>query len=318
MFSLQLTKLAKNDRLSKSLTGMSWQEIQNLEMSFSWNLKEYTIKEKKDKEKKLGRKLQNEGGRPAFLKTDLEKLVFVLIYLKIYPTFDVLSFIIGFSKSNCHPWVIKLMKVLEQTLDRDLVLPQRKVNTPEEFFKLFPEATDIFIDGTERRVQRPKDSKKQNKLYSKKKKTHTRKNVIVSGKGKTKNPKEILVVTKTKSGRRHDKRLADKEQLFERLPKELDKFVDSGFQGVQDQTDNVMLPKKKAPKSKNNPDAQLTQEEKEMNKLIASVRVLSENAICGFKRFNCLVNVYRNKITNLDDQFILVSSGLWNYHLKFS
>jgi len=318
MFSLQLLRLAKNDRLCKALTGMSWEEILSLEPNFSWNLKEYTAKQKKDKEAKLGRKLQNEGGRPAFLKTDLEKLVFVLIYLKIYPTFDVLSFIIGFSKSNCHPWVIKLLKVLEQTLERNLVLPERKITTVEEFFKLFPEAGELFIDATERRVQRPVNGKKQNKLYSKKKKTHTRKNVVVSGTGRTNNKKEILILTKTKSGRRHDKRLADKEQLFEHLPEELDKFVDSGFQGVQNQTNNLHKPKKKPPKSKNNSNPYLTTEEKEMNKLIASIRVLSENAICGIKRFNCLVGTYRNKITNLDDQFILLSAGLWNYHLKNS
>jgi hypothetical protein len=318
MFSIQLVKLSKNDRLCKAMTGMGWNEILNLESSFSWNLTEYTINGKRAKEAKLGRKLQNQGGRPSFLKTDLEKLVFVLIYLKVYPTFDVLSFIIGLSKSNCHPWVIKLLKVLEQTLGRDLVLPARKINSPEEFFKLFPEAKDIFVDATERRVQRPKDQKRQNKLYSKKKKTHTRKNVIVSGKGKTKSKREILVVTKTKSGRRHDKRLADKEELFEQLPDELDKYVDSGFQGAQDKTNNLMKPKKKPPKSKNNPNPSLTTEEKEMNRLIASIRVLSENAICGIKRFNCLVNTYRNKINNLDDQFILISAGLWNYHLKHS
>jgi len=321
MFSLQLSRLAKNDRLCKALTGMSWKEILSLEISFSWNLQEYTAKQKKAKEVKLGRKMQNAGGRPAFLKNDLEKLVFVLIYLKTYPTFDVLSFIIGLSKSNCHPWVIKLLKVLEQTLGRDLVLPERKITTAEEFFKSFPEAGELFIDATERRVQRPRDQKRQNKLYSKKKKTHTRKNVIVSGSGKTKSKREILVVTKTKSGRRHDKRLADKEQLLEHLPDELDKYVDSGFQGVQKQTNNLYKPKKKPPKSKNNhnsPNSYLTTEEKEMNKLIASIRVLSENAICGIKRFNCLVATYRNKITNLDDQFILLSAGLWNYHLKHS
>jgi hypothetical protein len=318
MFSSQLDKMAKNDRLSKALTGMSWKEIQTLESSFAWNLKEYTANEKKIREKRLGRKLQNDGGRPPFLKNDLEKLVFVLIYLKIYPTFDVLSFIIGFSKSNCHPWVIKLMKVLEQTLGRDLVLPERRVTSPEEFLKLFPEVEEIFIDATERRFQRPKDQKKQNKLYSKKKKTHTRKNVIISGKGRTKNKKEILVVTKTKSGRRHDKRLADKENLFDQLPENLDKYVDSGFQGVQEKTKNVQKPRKKPRKSKRDPDPSLTLEEKEMNRLIASIRVLSENAICGVKRFNCLVNTYRNKIVNLDDQFILLSAGLWNYHLKFS
>ncbi len=308
-------KLAKNERLCRSLTGMNWEEITSLESDFSWNLIEYNALEKREKEQKLGRKLQNEGGRPPFLQTDLEKLIFVLIYIKVYPTFDVLSFIIGFDKSNCHSWVIKLMNVLEQTLGRNLSLPERKINSAEEFLRLFPEVKEIFIDGTERAVQRPKNQKKQNKLYSKKKKTHTRKNVVVSGKGRTKDKREILMLTQTKSGRRHDKKLADKEQLFENLPKEIEKYTDSGFQGAQKQTENVIMPKKKPPKSKNNSNPQLTQEEKEMNKLIASMRVASEHAIGGMKRFNCLAQKYRNKLTNVDDQFILLSAGLWNFHL---
>lgn len=64
----------------------------------------------------------------------------------------------------------KLLPILEKALDRKFVLPKRQIGTMDEFIKLFPEVKDIFVDATERVVQRPKDNKKQKRLYSGKKK----------------------------------------------------------------------------------------------------------------------------------------------------
>lgn len=315
---LNIDKLTGNDRLCQAILGMKWSEVTLLLSSFEKYLIEDKAIRRKQKETDLGRKLQNQGGRRDFLDTPLKKLVFILFYFKVYPTFDVLGWLAGFHRSNAHRQTVYLLKILEKTLGRNLVLPDRKISSPDELLSKFPELTDVFIDATERKVQRPKKDSQQRKLYSRKKKSHTRKNLIVSGKGKTQDPREILVVTKTKSGRRHDKKLSDKDQLFQKLPKDVGKFVDTGFQGVQEQSDKVQKPKKKPPKSKNNRNPQLTTEEKQDNTIISSLRVTAEHAICGIKRFNCLKHDYRNKLPNLDDHFILICSGLWNWHLRLN
>ncbi len=41
-----------------------------------------------------------------------------------------------------------VLPVLTKTLGNELVLPKRKISSPEEFFELFPEAKEVFIDGT--------------------------------------------------------------------------------------------------------------------------------------------------------------------------
>ena len=82
--------------------------------------------------------------------------------------------------------------------------------------------------------------KRQKKLYSGKKKSHTRKNVILSDERN-----RILVLTKTKSGRRHDKRLADKENLFQNLPAEVTALVDTGFEGIQHYHPKTLIPEKR-------------------------------------------------------------------------
>ena len=184
-------------------------------------------------------------------------------------------------------------------------MPEKKISSMEEFLEKFPEAKDLFVDGVERPIQRPVSKRKQNKLYSGKKKRHMKKSIIAVNE-----KKRILVVTVTKSGRRHDKRLADKDCLFEHIPKEVSVWVDTGFQGILKQHANTLIPKK-ATRGK-----LLTCAEKEENRVISSFRVIVENAIAGIKRFKAYADIWRNKIAGLDDQVMRISCGLWNLHIE--
>jgi len=290
----------RTDRMCKALTGLTVKEFENLVADFSWNYSEYEAKRKPDRLRKLG------GGRNSKLENEEDKLFYILWYMKVYPTFDLASFFVGFHRTKACDWVHILLPILETTMKRKLVLPQRRISDPEEFLRLYPEAREVFADGIERSIQRAKNKKKQNKTYSGKKKQHTRKSIVVSD-----NKRRILVVTKPKSGRRHDKRIADKNSVFENLPKTVDVFADTAFVGEQKVHSQIYIPKKN---TKNNP---LTAEEKEMNKLISSFRVVVEHAIGGIKRYRCISDKLRSKKDYIDDKFLLLSSGLWNYHLSF-
>jgi hypothetical protein len=185
-------------------------------------------------------------------------------------------------------------------------LPKRKINSVEEFTRYFPKVKDIFIDGTERPFQRPTKEKRQAKHYSGKKKRHTKKNIIV-----TTQKKEILIVTKTKCGSQHDMRMLRKSELPQNIPKEVSTWVDTGFLGLDKETESsVFIPAKK---SKNKP---LTNEQKQDNYLISGLRVCNEQAIGGMKRMRCITDVSRNKSDKLADELILNAAGIWNFHLK--
>jgi hypothetical protein len=290
-----------SDRLCASLTGLRVAEFNELVESFNINHKEYWITMNPARVRGVG------GGRTGALKTIEEKLFATLMYLKAYPTFDVFGFHIGCNRSQAKRRIDHLFPVLEMTLKRRLVLPERKINSIEEFQSLFPEIKEIMVDGTERKVQRPKNKKRQNKTYSGKKKIHAKKNIIMSD-----GNKKVLVVSTTRSGRRHDKRMADKDLLFERIPKDVAVFVDTGFQGVIQKHHNSFIPTKR---SKGKP---LTLEQKQWNKLISSIRVPVEHAIGGIKRYQSVTQTFRNKKQQLADTFILLAAGLWNYHLQFS
>jgi hypothetical protein len=295
---MQIRSALRTDRMCKALTGLKVSEFENLVVDFAWNYKEYEAKKKKKRVRKIG------GGRNSRIESMEEKLFYVLWYMKTYPTFDLASFQVGFARSSACYWMHDLLPILEQTMRRKFVLPQRKISDPEEYFRLFPEAKEVFVDAVERLKQRPSKKKSQQKTYSGKKKTHTRKSVIVADKNR-----KILVITKQKSGRRHDKRLADKNSVFEMIPSEITAYADTGFVGAQKVHPNIHIPKKK---SKRKP---LTLDEKEMNRLISSYRVVVEHAIGGIKRFRCMSERLRNRKAFIDDKFLLLSAGLWNYHL---
>ena len=189
--------------MCKALTGLRVSEFERFVIDFEIYYQEFEAKRKKQRIRKVG------GGRDSKIETAREKLFYILWYMKTYPTFDVASFTVGFARSSACTWMHDLLPILELTMKRKFVLPQRKISDPEEYFRLFPEAKEVFVDAVERIKQRPKKKKAQQKAYSGKKKAHTRKSVVVSDR-----KRRILVVTKQKSGRRHDKRLADKESIF--------------------------------------------------------------------------------------------------------
>lgn len=296
---MNTTTIFKNQRLSRALTGVSHAEFNTLLPLFTQAVEEDDRLRSKATQRHFG------GGAKGKLTTIEHKLFFILVYIKTYPTFDFFGFVCNMHRSRAHRNVIKLTKSLEKALGRKIVMPEKRIASMKEFLEKFPEAKDLFVDGVERPIERPRDVKKQNKLYSGKKKRHMKKSIIV-----VTEKRKILILTQTKSGRRHDKRLADKASLFEHIPEEVALWTDTGFQGILKQHSNTLIPKKG---SKKNP---LTIFEKEENHIISSFRVVVEHAIAGLKRFKAYGDIWRNKIQNLDDTVMRIVAGLWNLHIE--
>jgi hypothetical protein len=291
-------QIFSQSRVTQAVLGVSSEEFYKLLPTFRQCLREHRIKLHPNRKRAVG------GGRKGDLPTDEDKLLYILLYLKLYPTYDALAVLTNHYRSKCGDSVHLLLPALEQTLGRKLVLPKRAGNSLEKIFQAHPFLKDVFLDGTERRVQKPKNRKIRNKLYSGKKKATTRKTIIMNDERKY-----IHYMSKTKSGRRHDKRIADKDGIAEHIPKDVTLWTDTGFQGMQKQHDNTVMPVKA---TKNKP---LTDAQKQENRLIAGIRVVSEHAIGGFKRFKAASDIYRNKLANFDDLLTEVSIGLWNFHL---
>lgn len=295
---LNIKRALKDDRLLSAITGQNRKTFKKLLIKFAPFAER--INYKKSRKRKAG------GGRKHTLETSEEKLVYILFYMKCYPTFDLSGLIFDVDKSQAKRWVDGLRKKLEKALGKAMVLPVRKIRSMKEFLERFPELKELIVDGTERPIQRPKDKHKQKERYSGKKKKHTQKNIVGASR-----KKEILLLSPTADGKEHDYPLLKKSKLPDHIPKKVKTYLDLGFKGIQkDYSLKILMPFRK-PRTRD-----LTKKQKEFNKKVSRLRVKGENALAGVKRMRCLTDVCRNKSEELKDHLMWISCGLWNFYLK--
>jgi hypothetical protein len=148
-------------------TGLTREEFKCLLIPFTQVIKK--IEKEKQKSNPKG------AGPKSKLRSPAEKLFFILFYLKTYIGYAVLVTIYGVDQSRPCRWVKELMPILEEALSYLNVLPARAVESEEDFRNKIFNSNEIFIDGTERPIQRSSNDKEQRKNYSGKKKRHTKK-----------------------------------------------------------------------------------------------------------------------------------------------
>lgn len=300
----------RNSRQLKAITGVSEEQFEKLEEKFGEVHEDLRRKAYEEAVERGERKRKMGGGSKGALPTIYDKLLFLLYYLKCYPTFDVISSVFNMSPSKACENIHKLLPVFYETLSRIDVLPHRNFENFKEMKKAFENIDQIIIDATERPHQRPKNSEKQSSMYSGKKKGHYLKNTIISSTNKI-----IGFIGKTFPGSVHDYTML-KEEFPPEFPwfEKINVLADLGYQGIKTDYvgDGIRIPHKKPRKSKNNPNPQLTKKQKEENRNLSSVRIFVENAIGGMKKFNVLNFKFRNKKEKFDDDVIALCAGLWN------
>lgn len=97
-------------------------------------------------------------------------LFFTLFSLKSGLTYDLLGFVFKLDVSNAKRNQSLGLEVLKRGLDDAGLLPKRSFATAEEFSAYFQQHKSVILDGTEQRMQRPKDNDEQKAFYSGKKK----------------------------------------------------------------------------------------------------------------------------------------------------
>ncbi len=286
----------ENPKAFRAMTSLDVEEFLELLEFFEKAWHEY----KNQQAQKNGTLHEVEKGRKPVLQKEEDKLFFILFYFKSYPLQEIIAFLFGMSQGQANFWIHTLSSVLKMALEKNDFLPKRKRDDLKELLDQ-EEPQDMTIDGTERRRQRPKDEEKQKEFYSGKKKAHTVKNIAVVGV----NDRQIKYLGDTHEGKKHDKKIADEEDPT--FPKGTHVYQDTGFQGFEPEGIVIFQPKKKPRKD------ELTDQEKESNRLISSVRVVVEHVIGGIKRCRIVKDVFRNTKEKFDDLAMEVASGLHNF-----
>lgn len=311
---INFLEVSKDDRQFRALTGLALLEFNRLLNEFISCLKKGPSSGHRKSQKR--RKRKPGGGRKSALGSPENQLLFILFYLKNYPTFDVLAFTFGISLGCAAESVQRLLPILKRAQKNLQVLPKRPSDNPDELIQLIENNDHIIVDATERPHFRPTKKSVQKKHYSGKKRQHTVKTTVVAD-----TQKRILILGKTVPGSQHDYPLFKEE-----FDPQQDWFnsttvsVDLGYQGIKNDyasPENIQIPHKKPRQSKNNPNPKLTPKQRRENRRIGRVRVAVEHAIGGMKIFQILTIRLRNKLKNFADDIILVAAGLWNLKNSF-
>lgn len=162
----------RDDRHMRSLTGVSQYQFEILLATFSMVYSDLQWQAYHEGLQAATRSRRPGGGRKGALPTMKDKLLFLLYYLKVYPTFDVLSTQFNMARSKANENLYKLAPVLYQTLVHLQVMPQRAFASASDLLHALDGIDTILIDVTERPHRRPQDDQAQRAHYSGKKKTH--------------------------------------------------------------------------------------------------------------------------------------------------
>lgn len=161
-----------DERSLQAYTGVSYEQYQYLRPAFArhWQSHHESVtKSQTDRKRAVG------GGRPPKLPSVDDKLVFILHYLKSYPTMDVLGSNFRMSRGSACNLVHLFARLLQASLVELELVPLRQIADKEELINYLKQLGDIetlLIDATEREHRRVQDKDKRRALHSGKKKIH--------------------------------------------------------------------------------------------------------------------------------------------------
>jgi len=170
---LTYATLKKNPRRFLSMTSLTVPEFDALVPTF----REESAKVQSLTHTRAGtpRRRKAGGGNKARLATPEEQMLFILIYQKTYPLQTAHGLQFDLSQAQTNEWIHRLLPILERSLAGLKQMPARDGSAFAMSGVTSGIPTDLIIDGTERRRQRPKNPEKQREAYSgKKRRTPTR------------------------------------------------------------------------------------------------------------------------------------------------
>ncbi len=144
---LNIERALKQDRLLRAMTGLNRKAFDALLPTFSAVYEQTVFQQPRFRA--MG------GGRKARLRNPQDKLFYILLYFKCYPTFDLAGLLFDIDRAQAHYWMHRLQPIVEAALGQKLALPERKLSSIKEFVAHFPGVERVMIDATERPIQRP-------------------------------------------------------------------------------------------------------------------------------------------------------------------
>ena len=121
---LSYAKIQNKPSVFRWLTGLTLQAFQHLLPAF---LRAYEqALDQQDAERETPRQRRRGGGRKSALATMEDKLLFILVYFRLYPLQEVQGLLFGLGQPQANEWIHRLTPILNAVLGHEKQLPARK------------------------------------------------------------------------------------------------------------------------------------------------------------------------------------------------
>jgi len=152
---IRYATLRLTPKIVPALTGLTLGEFERLAAEFAAAQAQARAASTHTKKGATRRRAPGAGAPPTLDRTD--RLLMALVWLRIYPTYELLGWLFGLEKSNAWENVQGALAVLETLADFPFERPaadRAKLATPAAVIAAFPEVK-ILLDGKQQPFQRP-------------------------------------------------------------------------------------------------------------------------------------------------------------------
>jgi hypothetical protein len=172
----QYAYLHRHPAVFRALTGLTLDEFALLLRRFApaYDAAEYARHARPARQRAI-------GAGPPFHLDPRDQLLVTLVWLRRYPTHEVLAWLFGVSAATVLRIVARLVPVLEELGHATMRFPDPGRHHRRQFEELLADLPElaVVIDTFEQKVQRPQHRAAADQWYSGKKKTHTIKSQVV-------------------------------------------------------------------------------------------------------------------------------------------
>ena len=304
---LSYEELCRHPAAFPSLTGMSRAEFDSLLGRFRQAQADLRANSDSTRRDNRPRRRAPGAGHP-YANSAADRLLMALVWLRVYPTYEVLGFFFGLHKRNAQLNVLAALEVLDALGDFPFDRPgpdRKKARSAAEVMAAFPQVR-VIIDAKEQRVNKPQGEERQKPYYSGKKKTHTIKTqVVVNPRG------QIEAVSDSVPGSTHDLTLLVGSGVMGGLGEGEGAMTDKGYVGLDKHYPDVplVIPYKKPRKG------ELSDEQRAFNREVARHRIVVEHTMAQLNRFTVLRQVFRGKKRGRHSQVTRVVAKVLNRRL---
>jgi hypothetical protein len=257
-----------------------------------------------------GRQRAPGGGDKPRLRAE-DQIVLTLLWLRLYPTHDVLGFLFSVSQPTVGRYLAHVLPVLEQMGMDSLRLPDPGKKHRRSLPELLTDVPElhVIVDSFEQVVQRPRRAADRACWYSGKKRNATMKVQVTVQRGSG----YIVDVSASVPGRTADITLLKQSGVLEQLPDGMGCLGDSAYQGIA-----KLHPLGRSPfKRMGHKPPPLTAEQTAYNHAFSSVRIIVENSLCRMRHYQSLSQRDRqHRDQDNHHARTLAVAGLVNYQLS--